>query len=663
MRRMGAGFPKTFLYLAFLAFFPPVSADVSQRTANNGQLIMQDVPEIPKELVARLNQYQNTRYASFLDWAEKGKGLYVRTRFGEVSQIHKLVGPGSVRQQLTWFTEPVGQVERRNKGRELAFTMDQGGGEFNQIFLFDPESATTTLLTDGHSRNRFIRWSQDGKWLAYQSTRRNGRNSDIWVMDPDHPEKARLLVEAADGEWWAPVDFSENGRYLLVQQYISVVDSRIHILDLENLEMRLLAGDPVNRSANRASCFDKQGKGFYFISNERGRAAELSWRSIEPGGETEFITQGIPWDVSRFVLSNDGRRGAFATNEGGISRLYLFNARKRNFSVIRNMPLGLIYHMKFHPDDRQIALTLNTAQTPSDVFVLNLGRRSLDARSLTRWTYSEVGGLDTGSFVEPLLVNFPTFDLVGEEPRRIPAFVYRPRGEGPHPVIIFVHGGPEGQYRPSFNSAFQMWVGELGAAVIAPNIRGSTGYDSEYVSLDDGFRREDAVKDIGALLDWIATQPDLDENRVAIYGGSYGGYIVLASAVFYSDRLKAGVDVVGISNFVTFLETTEDYRRDLRRHEYGDESDPEVRAFLERISPLNNADRIDIPLLVVQGQNDPRVPVSESEQIVNALRERGRPVWYIKALNEGHGFDRKENLDIHQQATVLFLQRYLVGSN
>jgi dipeptidyl aminopeptidase/acylaminoacyl peptidase len=649
--------------LISLASLPAAQADVPEWTANNGQLILQDVPPVPDELVTRLNQYQNTRYASFLDWTGQGDGMYVRTRFGDVSQIHKLHGPGSTRRQLTWFREPVGQVERRSGGRKLAFTMDQGGGEFDQVYLFDPETASTRMLTDGQSRNRFICWSRDGSLMAYQSTRRNGRNSDIWMMDPDHPDKARLLVEAADGEWWAPVDFSANGRYLLVQQYINVIDSRIHLLDLRSGEMSPLAGDPVNRSANRASGFDAKGEGFYFISNERGRAAELTWRSIEPDGETLFITQNIPWDVSRFALSEDGKRGAFVTNEGGISRLYLLNTRKSSFSVIRNMPLGLIYHMKFHPDNRQLAITLNTAQTPSDVFVLKLGRNPQDARSLVRWTYSEVGGLDTGSFAEPKLVSFPTFDLAGEKPRQIPAFVYKPAGEGPHPVIIFVHGGPEGQYRPSFNSTFQMWVGELGAAVIAPNIRGSTGYDSEFVSLDDGLRREDAVRDIGALLDWIAGQPDLDENRVAIYGGSYGGYIVLASAVHYSNRLRAGVDVVGISNFVTFLETTEDYRRDLRRHEYGDENDPEMRAFLERISPLNNVGQIAIPLLVVQGQNDPRVPVSESEQIVSALRERGQPVWYIKALNEGHGFERKENLDIHQQATVMFLQRYLIDNN
>jgi dipeptidyl aminopeptidase/acylaminoacyl peptidase len=223
-----------------------------------------------------------------------------------------------------------------------------------------------------------------------------------------------------------------------------------------------------------------------------------------------------------------------------------------------------------------------------------------------------------------------------------------------------VHGGPEAQYRPSFSTSTQLWIAELGAAVIAPNIRGSTGYDSQYLGLDDGRLREDAVRDIGALLDWIALQPDLDASRVAIYGASYGGYIVLASAVHYSDRLRAGIDVVGISNFVTFLENTEDYRRAFRRYEYGDERDPEMRDFLERISPLNNSGRIDIPLLVVQGRNDPRVPASESEQIVDALRARGKPVWYIDALNEGHGYDRQENRNIYEQAAILFLQKYLL---
>jgi dipeptidyl aminopeptidase/acylaminoacyl peptidase len=239
--------------------------------------------------------------------------------------------------------------------------------------------------------------------------------------------------------------------------------------------------------------------------------------------------------------------------------------------------------------------------------------------------------------------------------------VYRPEGAGPYPVIIDIHGGPEGQARPSFSSTYQMWLDRLGAAVIRPNVRGSAGYGKHYMSLDNGFKREDSVKDIGTLLDWIATQPDLDENRVAVFGGSYGGYMVLASAVHFSDRLAAAVDVVGISNFVTFLENTQAYRRDSRRAEYGDERDPAMREHLQKISPLTNVEKINVPMLVVQGQNDPRVPVTEAIQIVDALREHGQPVWYMNALNEGHGYARKENRDVYQQATVMFLQKYLVG--
>jgi dipeptidyl aminopeptidase/acylaminoacyl peptidase len=319
--------------------------------------------------------------------------------------------------------------------------------------------------------------------------------------------------------------------------------------------------------------------------------------------------------------------------------------------------------MAFSPDGTRLGLTLNTPQTPSDSFVLELGEGPLEHGELVRWTYSEVGGLDTSRFVEPELVHFPTFDSQEGGPEAIPAWVYKPAGPGPFPVVVSIHGGPESQARPSFSSSYQLMLAKLGVAVVVPNVRGSSGYGKKYLNLDNGFLREDSVKDIGALLDWIATQDDLDQYRVAVMGGSYGGYMVLASAVHYSDRLKAAVDIVGISNFVTFLENTQSYRRDLRRAEYGDERDPEMRAHLEKISPLNSVDRIAIPLFVVQGENDPRVPVTEAVQIVEALRGAGNPVWYMNALNEGHGYSKKENRDIYQQATILFLQEYLVGAD
>ncbi len=569
---------------------------------------MQGVPEIPPALVNRLNQYQSVRSASFLDWTRDGTGIFIRTRFGDISQIHRVHTAGGARQQLTWFQEPFGQVLRRENSHQLAITMDQGGGELDQIFLFDPKGATTTLVTGDQSRNRLVRWSRNGRKLAFQSTRRNGRSNDLWIMDPDKQGSEELLLEAADGTWWGPADFSNNGKYLLVQQFLKVSDSRIYALNLKDRSLQMLSGNTQYPSANRAISFDRRGKGFYFITNERGQAAELAWKSLDPAIEAQYITAQIPWDVTEFALSDDGKRGAFVTNEGGASRLYLLNTRNSQFSQVRGLPVGIITSPKFNRDNRRLAMNLSTAQTPNDVYVLTLGRSAKTARSLDRWTFSEVGGLDTNTFAEPKLFQYPTFDLRGEERRMVPAFIYRPDARGPHPVIIYVHGGPESQYRPSFSSTFQMWVAELGAAVIAPNIRGSSGYDNEYLALDNGDKREDAARDIGALLDWIATQPQLDKNRVAIYGASYGGYIVLASAVLYSDRLKAGIDVVGISNFVTFLENTVDYRRELRRHEYGDERDPEMRSFLEQISPLNNVDRIGIPLLVVQGRNDPSRP-------------------------------------------------------
>ena len=476
-------------------------------------------------------------------------------------------------------------------------------------------------------------------------------------MDPDDPSTARVVVESPDGSWWGPMDWSGSGTSLLIANYVSVTDSRMHLLDIESGEMELIAGDPDTpySTLGAGGTFDADDSGVFFASDKQGNFTQLAFLDLDTR-DVEIITADIPWDIEAFELSEDGSRGAFVVNEGGIYRLYLFDPQTHRYTRVEDLPVGRISGTAFSPDGRQLAMTLNTARTPSDVFSLALGERPLDHGALTRWTYSEVGGLATDSFIEPDLVHYPSFDE-----REIPAFVYRPHGDGPFPVIISIHGGPESQYRPGFSSTFQSWIAELGAAVIAPNVRGSSGYGKEYVKLDNGFKREDSVKDIGALLDWIATQPDLDSDRVAVYGGSYGGYMVLASLVHYSDRLRCGVDIVGISNFVTFLENTQDYRRDLRRVEYGDERDPAMAAHLQKISPSNNAEKITAPLFVAQGQNDPRVPVTEAEQIVEVVRAAGYDVWYMNALNEGHGFRKKENSDLYRQIVVEFFRKHLLG--
>jgi dipeptidyl aminopeptidase/acylaminoacyl peptidase len=650
--------------LVFLSLQPFALADVSTTETNNGNLVMQDIPEVPASIVAGINRYQNVRSASFLDWTENGREIFISTRFGDVRQVHRVGHPGGARQQITFFDEPVVGLQRQPGGSKMVFTMDAGGSEFLQIFLLDPTGDDDAImLTDGSSRNGSVVWDRNGEYIAYRSTRRNGASNDVWLMNVSNPETARMALASPDGTRWSASDFSEDNRKLLIINYVGNADSRVHLLDIESGELRLLAGDPDNPSSNFPVAFDRDGTGFWFVTDVKGDNRQLAWQSLEVGAKPVIVSGDIPWNVEGATISDDRTRGVFSVNEDGYSQVYLFDTASRELAPVKTIPTGLAYGFEFSPDGSNLGLTLNTSKTPSDSFVLDLGAGALDYGKLVRWTYSEVGGLDIDTFIEPELIHYPTFDSTRGGPESIPAWVYKPKEQGPFPVIIVIHGGPEGQSRPSFSSTYQMWLNKLGAVVIRPNVRGSSGYGKHYMSLDNGFKREDSVRDIGALLDWIETQPDLDKNRVAVYGGSYGGYMVLASAVHYSDRLKAAVDVVGISNFVTFLENTQDYRRDLRRPEYGDERDPAMREHLQAISPLTHVDKIKIPMLVVQGQNDPRVPVTEAIQMVDALRAQGQPVWYMNALNEGHGYRKKENRDVYQQAAIMFLQKYLVSDD
>lgn len=649
--------------LAFLAGMAlPSTAEVEIRTVNNGNVVLEGVPEIPPEIGHQLRRYQNTRAASFQDWTADGEGIYVSTRFGNVSQIHRVATPGGARTQLTFFDEPAGGADRQPGGSMLTFLMDAGGNEFRQIFLFDPVNGDARLLSDGESRNGAVLWSRDGRRIAFQSTRRNGRSNDVWVMEVDDPRSARMVLESPDGSWWGPSDWSADGKRLLISQYVSINDSRIHLLDLATGESRRLAGggDQPESWLGIGPVFDSSGDGIFVATDRGSEFTRLAHMDLETG-EIETISGEIPWNVDELELSHDRKRAAFVVNAGGLDQLYLMDAETFDYAPVEGLPAGLLGSLSFSPGDNRLAMNLNTTRTPSDVYSLELGAGPTAAGELVRWTMSEVGGLDTDTFVGAELVDYPTFDDVDGAPRRIPAFLYKPPGDGPHPVVVLIHGGPESQHRPAFRSTVQMWARELGVAVVAPNVRGSAGYGKKYLKLDNGFKREDSVKDIGALLDWIDTRPDLDGGRVAVYGGSYGGYMVLASLVHYSDRLRGGVDIVGISNFVTFLENTQDYRRDLRRVEYGDERDPEMRAHLEKISPNNNAERITAPLFVAQGENDPRVPVTESAQIVRDVRAAGYDVWYMNALNEGHGFRKKENRDLYNEIVALFFKTHLLG--
>jgi len=620
-----------------------------------GNLVIEGIPQnIPFSLTNRLLQYRNTRGAIFRDWGPNGEGILIGTRFAEVSQVHWVKKQGGARQQLTFFGESVtgASLCPNPANKTFIFGKDVGGGENFQLFSFNMEDGSYKMLTDGTSRNSFGGWSNKGDKFVFSTNKRNGKDSDFYLMDLADSDNAQLLKEV-DGAWWAR-DWSPDDKYLLLGKYVAVSESYCYLLDIESGETTEINAKETPISYGKV-IFNGTGKGLFMVSDEGHEFRKLFYYDLKTK-ESKLLTNELNWNIEALELSKDGSLLAFTANEDGLRNLYLMDTQTFAYRQLKNLPLGQIYALGFHDDNNQLGMTVNSSKSPSDVYVYDI-----EKEEAIRWTFAEVGGMNTDSFIEPTLIHYPTFDKVGEEQRKIPAFIYKPKKAGPHPVIINIHGGPESQFVPYFAPTFQYILQELEVAIIGPNVRGSSGYGKEYLSLDNWYLREDSVKDIGALLEWIKEQPDLDEKRVMVSGGSYGGYMVLASLIHYGDKLKGGVDRVGISNFVTFLTNTKEYRRDLRRVEYGDERDPKMRQFLEDISPTNHADKITKPLFIIQGANDPRVPLSEAEQMLERVKENGTPVWYLMAKDEGHGFRKKSNSDYNMAAYMLFIERFLLG--
>lgn len=621
--------------------------------SGNPNLLASGIPAIPAEIKARVGQYLNARSAALLDQSDDGQQVLISTRFASTAQMHLVQRPMGARVQLTFLEEPINSARfLPGDPQKIFYSQDVGGGEFYQLYQLDRRSGRSELITDGKSRHDSLVLSRNGKRLAYSGTGRNGRDTDVYLAETSNPRQARRLTERQGA--WHPVGFSPDGERLLIVQFRAATDADLHWMDLKTGQMTQLTPKQGAASVGTAR-FSADGKSVYLVTDRYSDFDELYLIDLaSPNAPPRALSRSIPWDVEHLAVADDGSRVAFSVNQDGVSRVYLLEGKGAK-PVPVDLPKGIIGNLQF-PRRRSsvLSVALQTARSPSDVWQLDVR-----SRKLTRWTRSEVGGLNEANFVEPALVRYSSKDGV-----TVPALIYRPsKSDGAkRPVVIIWHGGPEGQSRPSFSSFVQLAASELGIAVVLPNVRGSAGYGKKYLSMDDGVKREASLSDIGATLDWIGSQPDLDASRVGVYGGSYGGYMVLASAAFFPKRIRAAVDVVGVSSFPTMLASTSAYRQDLRRAEYGDERVPEVRAVLERISPLYKADAIEAALFVLQGKNDPRVPMSEAEQIVKAVRGRGKDVWYLLAENEGHGFRKKENVDYATTATFFFLKEKLVSS-
>ncbi len=617
--------------------------------ARPAALVADDVPAVPSDLAAASRPYMESRGASFVGWNDGDQSMLIATRFGNTSQIHRVARPMGARQQLTFEEEPVSAGAWSPKSADIMLVeKDIGGNEFYQIYAM--KNGRLVLLTDGKSRNSFNAWSDDGTLVGYTSTRRNGRDSDLYVMNPRNPASGRMVAEVEGGGWYL-TDFAPDKSWALVAKYVSVQKTDLYRLDLASGALTPI-GDHTKTIAIGGAGFAPDGT-IWVTSDEGSDFQRLG--TIDPKNGA-FTPRGPAekWDVDTFDISDDGRFIAYVVNEAGMSKLRILDVKSGKARTVGALPAGIIGGIDIAPWG-EIGLSFTSARSAADAYSVNP-----ETLAVTRWTQSETGGLDVTKNVEPELVSVKSFDGLA-----VSGFLYRPdpaKFPGKRPLIMNVHGGPEGQSRPGFLGRNNYLLNELGIAIFYPNVRGSTGYGKTFVSLDNGpFKREDSVKDMGAFLDVLAKDPALDAARFGLTGGSYGGYMCYAAATHYADKLRANLCVVAISNFVTFLENTQDYRRDLRRVEYGDERVPEQRAKLLEISPLTRVGDIRKPLYVVTGANDPRVPASEAEQIVAAVRKNGGTAWHLVGTNEGHGFAKKENADYQFWTSLLFWQQYLLN--
>jgi dipeptidyl aminopeptidase/acylaminoacyl peptidase len=632
--------------LCLLAFVTSAAAAVPDN------LVVEGIPAIPAALKEDAGRYLEFRSAVFQGWHPQRREMLITTRFAETAQLHLVKMPGGARKQLTFLPEPVrGGGFRPKTGECLVFGQDVGGGENFQLYRYDTADGRITLLTDGKSRNTGAAWSHNGRLLAFTSTARNGTDNDIWIVDPDKAAERRMVCELQGGGWRVS-DWSHDGAQLLLTEFISANESKLWLANVKTGKRERLTPEKEPPVAREGAVFSNDDREIFLTSDEIGEFKQLGRLSL---ADRKFIpmTGDVSRDVESFDLSPEGRLIAYTTNEDGSSMLRF----KATFTgsatdATPKVPAGIITGLEWSEDGKELGFSMTGARSPAEAWSFDIA-----SGGLTRWTDSETGGLDASTFAEPELVKLKSFDGVG-----VSGFLYLPdvkKFPGKRPVLVNIHGGPEGQSRPVFLARSNYFLNEMGVALLYPNVRGSEGYGKTFLTLDNGFKREDSVKDIGTFLDYVAAHERLDANRVGVIGGSYGGFMVLACMIRFSDRLRCGVDVVGISNFLTFLKNTSDYRRDLRRVEYGDERDEKMRAFLNEISPAAHAGKITKPLFVVQGKNDPRVPLSESEQMVQAVRAGGTPVWYLMATDEGHGFARKRNADFQFLSTIQFIKEHL----
>jgi dipeptidyl aminopeptidase/acylaminoacyl peptidase len=617
---------------------------------------VENIPPIPQALADAIAPYASFRQAILAAWHPTARRMLVNTRLGDTFQAYAIDAPQTDPVQATFQPRSVGTWTPgpgaaaawfAEGGRSVLFRQDENGNQLFQLFLLRDGDRSPNLLTDGKSRNGAPVWSSKGDRIAYHSTRRDVRDRDIWVMDPSDKRSDRLVAQVSGS--WEPIDWSPDDRFVIAMETVTRADTRLWQIDVESgLKTRLT---PEGQVAYGGGVYSGDGKSVFLTTDAEGEFRRLARLDLASGA-IQMLTRGINWDVEDVALSSDGRYLAFTVNEAGVGTLYTYDTRRAKATRVKGVPAGSVQGIEWRRGSTELGFNLTSPKTPWNAFSIDVS-----TGKVARWTRADTGKVDVSRIADAELVSWKSFDG-----RAISGFMYRPPASftGRRPVLINVHGGPETQERPRFLGRSNYLVNELGMVVIYPNVRGSTGFGKSFLALDNGVLRENAVKDLGALLDWIKTQKSLDATRVTIAGPSYGGLMALSVAAKYPDRVRCVFDGFGISNVATFLERAQPAIRPVRRGEYGDETDPSQRAFMDRTAPLTHAATIAAPVFIVHGKNDPAVPVQESEQMIAALKKAGKAPWVMYATNAGHGFaDNRQNDEYSFYAWVLFMQTYL----
>ena len=580
------------------------------------------------------------------------------------AQVWTVDRPGGWPTQRTFYDEPVSFVSYSPERDELAFGMDEGGNERMQLYRLGGDGEVLALTDEPAAKHRWGGWSHDGDRFAFASNRRDESVFDVYVQDRDSRE-ADLVFEG-DG-WFSVGPWSPDDDTVILHQAHSSFDHDISVLDLESRERRRLTTDTSGVRYGSLQ-WGPTGEWLYLVTDKGSDTMYLA-RIHAKTGTVETVREGGEWNLGSVALDESGLL-VYSRNVDGYTDLTL--ADLADDGTLTDLPTpdipgNLAGGVSFGANGDRFSLTstgrtLNTNVSVVDVTTLRdpatdggegqsggegpttdrsgdveMGATEGNGEAVVRWTDAATAGISRETFVEPELVRYETFD-----DREIPAFFSLPAEipDGGAPVVVDIHGGPESQRRPSFSGLSQYFLSR-GYAMFEPNVRGSTGYGRDYTHLDDIKNRMDSVRDIGAALDWLEAHDAVDSERIVAKGGSYGGFMVLASLTEFPERWAAGVDSVGIANFVTFLENTGSWRRELREAEYG--SLEEDREFLESISPIHKIDRIEAPLFVIHGANDPRVPVGEARQVAEEAREQGVPVELLVFEDEGHGIAKLDN--------------------